>query len=262
MATEIQILANQQNAQLSTGPKDTLKTRKNAQKYGVFSNELIINCKYYKEDPKEFEILKEEFYQEYNPMTATERELVDRLIETTWKLRRINKARNAIAIEQMERVEFDTNQRVDEVQELRYALSKNLEDSWKYKTDEQIRKLLNETMEKRDDCEFDEMNEEEINKNLSLYAILAKIDVKNIENLSIEEKKKLLLEALDKVYNIQEKPLKDKEKKKKFMRELGLSKCLVIPDITNQNLSAYETTLEKKFYRALVILRQIKRGTI
>jgi len=38
MATEKQIEANRQNAQLSTGPEDTVKTRLNAVKHGVAAN--------------------------------------------------------------------------------------------------------------------------------------------------------------------------------------------------------------------------------
>jgi len=263
MATEIQILANQQNAQLSTGPKNTLKTSKNAQKYGVFSKELIINCKYYKENPEEFEMLKEEFYQEYEPKTITERFFVGMLIETTWKLRRVNKARDAMAIEQMESAEFNANRRVDDAQEVRYALTyEDLEEGWKYRGNEQINKNLIETIDKIDALESDEMTEEEVNKELSICPIIAGMKTDGIENMPINEKKRVLSEALCKVYDIQEKPLKDIKKKKIFMKKLEIAKCLVIPDITNQNLSTYENTLEKRFYRALVMLRQIKKGTL
>ena len=264
MTTEFQILANQQNARLSTGPKDTSKTSKNAEKYGIFSKNLIIDCKYYKEDQKGFEKLREGFYQEYEPKSQTEIILVDKVIETCWRLMRIGKARDAMIIESMERAKFDSNRRVEDVNDCRRMLSKNvLNDGWEYRSEEEINKQLTEISDKTDRLAFGDMSEEEIDKELDVYAMIANHPQWNkSKNISLDEKKQILSESLEKVYDICNKPLKDKEKHKRFMEKVELARCLVVPDITNQNLSAYETALEKKFYRALMMLRQIKKENL
>jgi hypothetical protein len=85
MATEKQIAANRRNSQKSTGPKTRegkFKSSLNALRHGAYSETHILTT----EDPGIFKNLAQEILQ---PQTPTELELVDQLIQTVWRRRRI-----------------------------------------------------------------------------------------------------------------------------------------------------------------------------
>jgi hypothetical protein len=91
MATIAQIEANRRNSQKSTGPtSDTGKeaVRFNALKSGIDAASIIIPG----EDPDQFSKLAEEFTDNWQPVNASERELVDHLIEDSWRIRRLRAA--------------------------------------------------------------------------------------------------------------------------------------------------------------------------
>ncbi len=88
MATEKQIAANRRNSQKSTGPKTRegkFKSSLNALRHGVYSETHIIKT----EDAAIFSNLAQEILDELQPQTPTELELVDQLIQTVWRRRRI-----------------------------------------------------------------------------------------------------------------------------------------------------------------------------
>jgi hypothetical protein len=91
MATIAQIEANRKNAQKSTGPtSDSGKeaVRFNALKSGIDAASIIIPG----EDPDQFSKLAEGFTDSWQPANAAESELVDHLIEDSWRLRRLRTA--------------------------------------------------------------------------------------------------------------------------------------------------------------------------
>jgi hypothetical protein len=91
MATIAQIEANRINAQKSTGPtSDPGKeaVRFNALKTGIDAASIIIPG----EDPDNFLKLAEGFTDSWQPANAAESELVDHLIEDSWRLRRLRAA--------------------------------------------------------------------------------------------------------------------------------------------------------------------------
>jgi hypothetical protein len=88
MTTEKQIQANRENAKKSTGPRtQTGKThsRFNSRKHGLTAKTLIIIG----ERPDDFEALRAELIEEYDPQSHLEIELVERLSGILWRLRRV-----------------------------------------------------------------------------------------------------------------------------------------------------------------------------
>lgn len=79
---------NRANAERSTGPR-TLKGKKrsslNALRHGLTSKVVVLAD----EDPREYRRHVECFLDEYDPQGATESQLVQSLIDTSWRLNRI-----------------------------------------------------------------------------------------------------------------------------------------------------------------------------
>jgi hypothetical protein len=87
MTTEKQIIANQQNAQRSTGPRTESgkrRSRRNAIRHGLTS-ETVIDAL---EDPADYKAFERAIKSDYSPQTAIEGQLVTRLASLLWRLRR------------------------------------------------------------------------------------------------------------------------------------------------------------------------------
>src|SRR5262245_8123128 len=87
MATEKQILANQRNAQHSTGPRTESgkrHSRRNAIRHGLTA-ETVIDAL---EDPADYKAFARAIKSDYSPQTAIESLLVSRLASLLWRLRR------------------------------------------------------------------------------------------------------------------------------------------------------------------------------
>jgi hypothetical protein len=87
MATEKQILANQQNAKHSTGPRTEAgkrRSRRNAIRHGLTA-ETVIDIL---EDAAEYRAFERAIKSDYSPQTAIEGQLVSRLASLLWRLRR------------------------------------------------------------------------------------------------------------------------------------------------------------------------------
>ena len=78
------IEANRNNAQKSTGPKDTSLTRLNALKHGLLSKEVLIQG----EDHFSLEELGSRLRIELAPEGELENILVDRIVSSVWRLKR------------------------------------------------------------------------------------------------------------------------------------------------------------------------------
>lgn len=86
--TEAQILANQNNAQLSSGPTTEAgknKVRLNALKTGLTGHTVLLPT----DDADRYAQLVESFRSEYNPKTDAETRLAQSLADTSWRLQRI-----------------------------------------------------------------------------------------------------------------------------------------------------------------------------
>src|SRR5215208_6886184 len=94
MASRKQIQANRQNALKSTGPKtpegkDT--ARLNATKHGLLSQEVLPG-----EDEEALKELAERLRAELQPVGEMESLLVERIIDATWRLRRLSRVEAGI----------------------------------------------------------------------------------------------------------------------------------------------------------------------
>jgi hypothetical protein len=88
MATEKQIIANQQNAQHSTGPRTESgkrRSRRNAIRHGLTA-ETIIDAL---EDPADYKAFERAIKSDYSPQTAVESQLVSRLVSLLRKILRL-----------------------------------------------------------------------------------------------------------------------------------------------------------------------------
>src|SRR5271168_1459704 len=93
--TPAQNAANRANAQKSTGPKTDAgrnASKMNAVKHGIFSSEVLVRSKYIKENPEEFAALHQRLGEDYLPVGVAEEMLVDQLVTTFWRLRRLQQA--------------------------------------------------------------------------------------------------------------------------------------------------------------------------
>jgi hypothetical protein len=87
MTTNKQLLANKENGKKSTGPRSQAgkaRSRLNSRKHGLTAKTLVIGD----EDPAQFHKLRAELMEEYDPQSALECELVERLSSLLWRLRR------------------------------------------------------------------------------------------------------------------------------------------------------------------------------
>jgi hypothetical protein len=90
MPTEKQSAASRANSQHSTGPRTTegkAKSRFNALKHGIFAEAHII----FDESAEALAELDAEYRERFNPADAAERCLVDVLIDSEWRLRRLRR---------------------------------------------------------------------------------------------------------------------------------------------------------------------------
>ena len=87
MATEKQIVANQQNAKHSTGPRTESgkrRSRRNAIRHGLTAETVIDTL----EDATHYMAFERAIKSDYSPQTAIEGQLVSRLASLLWRLRR------------------------------------------------------------------------------------------------------------------------------------------------------------------------------
>jgi hypothetical protein len=87
MATEKQVLANQQNAKHSTGPRTEAgkrRSRRNAIRHGLTAETVIDSL----EDAADYRAFERAIKSDYSPQTAIEGQLVSRLASLLWRLRR------------------------------------------------------------------------------------------------------------------------------------------------------------------------------
>ena len=91
MTSKMQVVANRANAKKSTGPK-TLEGQttscQNAMKHGLRTRDLLIRD----EKQEDLEQFRQMVYQALCPQDAVEELLVEKIINTTWRMRRLTQA--------------------------------------------------------------------------------------------------------------------------------------------------------------------------
>jgi hypothetical protein len=95
MATSAQILANRQNAALSTGPRTPegkQASADNATKHGLSSQFSVLPY----ENHQEFETMRAAFRAEFDPRTPNEEFLVEQMLQARWRIARIYRLEAAV----------------------------------------------------------------------------------------------------------------------------------------------------------------------
>ncbi|MFZ1683129.1 MAG: hypothetical protein WAU88_03270 [Candidatus Zixiibacteriota bacterium] len=108
--SERQIQANQENAQLSTGPKTEegkAASSRNATKHGLYSKHIILNSPHHTENPEEFEQLLDSLIEELQPETIFQHHLVRKIAFCIWRSRRAVLAETAQINHQLSFVDLD-----------------------------------------------------------------------------------------------------------------------------------------------------------
>ena len=93
MSTQAQIIANRRNAQKSTGPRSPqgkAVASQNSLKHGLTASQSIIE----QEDQAEFDLYRQQFLDELAPQTPMESMLAERIINLSWRLKRITSMQN------------------------------------------------------------------------------------------------------------------------------------------------------------------------
>jgi hypothetical protein len=93
MATELQILANQRNAQKSTGPRTPrgkAAISHNAVKHGLSARQAVISS----ESQADFELYRDKILAELAPASPMESMLAERIVSLSWRLKRVCRIQN------------------------------------------------------------------------------------------------------------------------------------------------------------------------
>jgi hypothetical protein len=91
MSSTAKLAANRANAQHSTGPNDTTKTRLNGLRHGLTGNTAVLPG----ESQEEYERLRAGFLKDLKPGSEVETLLADRIIAAAWRLKRFNSIETA-----------------------------------------------------------------------------------------------------------------------------------------------------------------------
>ena len=123
MTSTKQVQANRENAKLSTGPRTEegkKRTSRNALKHGFRAKDPLIPG----EDPEEFARHGAELVVEFAPVSVVEQNLVEQLVDITWRLKRFGRIEAAIINDLFDKAaEQEGNQDKDGEQLLGNALA-------------------------------------------------------------------------------------------------------------------------------------------
>jgi hypothetical protein len=87
-----QIEANRQNSLKSSGPKTPAgktRSRMNAMKHGILSDEVVVKGLRYKESSREFWDIRESYWQHFAPEGPLEEALLEQIVANRWRQRRV-----------------------------------------------------------------------------------------------------------------------------------------------------------------------------
>src|SRR5437868_8656853 len=130
MISEKQLAANQQNAQLSTGPKTPETKAISAQNSrGPIANFLLGS-----ENPEEFRTFTDEITASYEPQDALERSLVSEIVTVRWRLGRYAAMETALLENALRKKREELGPDADNVTLVATALEHLIENSKTFNT--------------------------------------------------------------------------------------------------------------------------------
>ena len=111
-ASKKQPTANRANARKSTGPiteNGKVAASQNAVRHGLYARDIIIDSPHYKEDPAEYERLRQSLFDEFKPVGLFQECLVRKMANCLWRCRRAVIAETARINRNLDDVESDYN---------------------------------------------------------------------------------------------------------------------------------------------------------
>ena len=266
MVSERKAEANWRNSKLSTGPKNTGKTRLNALKHGILSKEAVITDGEGKEEIEAFEELSSRLRRDLAPVGALEELLAEQVIIHAWRWRRVLRCETA-AIAEESRNAFGPWGRVgisfedaelfrwllEEMKELLDALDKGqplLSDShiyhWLIKVCEgQTRVPISELL----GSEWDG------------YYELSQDEVKRVIDATMQRVKISEAELWEEVEERFRQDYKDTERKMEGL-ERRLRLASLPDDKTLEKLQRYEAHISRQFYKSLQELQRLQAARL
>lgn len=280
MTSEKQTSANQNNAQLSTGPKTArgkAVIAKNALKHGILAQEAVIEISEIREDRNELDRLRQEYSDYLQPVGPIEKMLVDKIVTTYWRLRRSIWSENGEVIKELGHIRMKSFLKLAKK-------SVNFENN-PYSHDFRTEKLMNsifakkaiellENLKKGIESEG-KLHEEEIKiystlKNslkdsdgVKIFIFFNEVASGRVENELPERGKTGLLYCINKDLDIAKVAYDTAEE----LEEHNLKSEVLIKSMPSQQvtdrISRYETMLDNQLYKAineLTKLQTLRKG--
>jgi hypothetical protein len=111
-ASKKQRTTNRANARKSSGPTSAegkAVASQNAVKHGLYARDIIIDSPHYKEDPAEYEHLRQSLFDELKPVGLFQEYLVRKIANCLWRSRRAAIAETARINRNLDDIESDYN---------------------------------------------------------------------------------------------------------------------------------------------------------
>ena len=284
MTTEKQLIANQHNAQLSTGPLSAIgkaMVAKNAIKHGIFTKDLIFSSDAECENVTDYQELLSNLINSLEPCNQIESLLVEKIAVDFWRLRRTIRYEKGSLIHNINKIFNDHYS-------YRNPNNEKLDDQISYKQGcIAWNELYLESLRKGRVCfEQPEWNGDEIKSDITedfymiaksipsltkserdmlynsgldfktLKALLVKYGLSTAENISARLIELIAAEnaSLDKEIQKQSKQKKANEASDNLMRMLGMT-----PTTENADkILKYERSLQKSIFQNIMMLKKLQ----
>ena len=278
MITEKQLKANRMNSKLGRvkSEQGKIKSKKNSLKHGIFSNEILLDGDF-QENPQEFEEIKNNVYETYEPEGIVEEFCAQRIIYGIWRMKRVARAEKGIiqgltssyiSDKETKRLNdtkgiFDRIPTLDEAfTESNPKLIDRAIELFQFATNEfEYRGSLSPVSQRRISTYFFKSNntwadEEftEANSRLNPF-----VEGSLFDKSSEEEKaaaKTIVSDYLNQEIDTLKKSLAETEKRIKNIDTANLFSLLIPNQFDLERLQRYETTIENQIYRAIDELKR------
>jgi hypothetical protein len=255
-----QIEANRHNALKSTGPqtpKGKAVISLNALKHGILAHQVVVRGHNIKESRDEFEAFSRQYYEHLAPVGPLEEMLVEQIIATHWRLRRVHAAESAevaLSVDSgaWERRKANDSRSLREILEdpvLRYASSIGV--VWIENTLRELR----DAIARGGPLDYDALEPFEcafVDRSDRIFEKLGDLQFERAD-------KERILEYLDQeLKDLRQRILQFTERES--IEEQSRQDAAVLPAAdTVDKILRYETALDRQLFRAMTQLERLQR---
>jgi hypothetical protein len=273
MATPRQLAANRRNARRSTGPRDTSRSRMNAQVHGILSSEALIREGVQKEDATLFRAFADGLRADLAPEGALEELLVDQVIGLTWRERRVLRYENAaIRASTDDEDEYAASQ-LESYRELTDDLAKRAEDAEAalpalslpdpLERCEEVWRPIFRAVEQEFALEVDEVLR--LEDSWEVYTEFSRPEVERLVNAACKQAKISVDEFWERAREHTERDLQECQERVERRRQAFDVKLALVslpPDRLLERVQRYEGHLSRELYRALHELERLQAARL